>query len=67
MKNVYLAAPSEAERDFNSKLRGGARHKCVPVAGAIQRYPMHRQEAIFSKNLAAIERSDILVAVLDGK
>jgi hypothetical protein len=21
MKNVYLAAPSEAERDFNSKLR----------------------------------------------
>jgi nucleoside 2-deoxyribosyltransferase len=66
MKNVYLAAPSEAERDFNSKLRGGARHKCVPVAGAIQRY-LCTGGGIFSKNLAAIERSDILVAVLDGK
>ncbi len=72
MKNVYLAAPlfSDAERDFNSKLRdeleGVGISVFLPQEHSNDTNAQARQEAIFSKNLAAIDRSDILVAVLDG-
>ena len=72
MKNVYLAAPlfSDAERDFNSKLRdeleGAGMCVFLPQEHSNDTNTQARQEAIFSKNLAAIEISDILVAVLDG-
>ncbi len=73
MKTVYLAAPlfSEAECDFNSKLRDE-----IKSAGFNVFLPQedsnnikdekNRQEIIFNKNVAAIERSDIIVAVIDG-
>lgn len=73
MKTVYLAAPlfSEAERDFNSKLRDK-----IKSAGFNVFLPQedsnnikdekNRQEIIFNKNVAAIERSDIIAAVIDG-
>ncbi|MDO9097805.1 MAG: nucleoside 2-deoxyribosyltransferase [Candidatus Methanoperedens sp.] len=73
MKTVYLAAPlfSEAERDFNSKLRDK-----IKSAGFNVFLPQedsnnikdekNRQEIIFNKNAAAIERSDIIAAVIDG-
>lgn len=73
MRTVYLAAPlfSEAERDFNSKLRDK-----IKSAGFNVFLPQedsnnikdekNRQEIIFNKNVAAIERSDIIVAVIDG-
>ena len=72
MKNVYLAAPlfSDAERDFNIKLRdeleGLGMSVFLPQEHSNDTNTQARQEAIFSKNVAAIERSDILVAVLDG-
>lgn len=67
MKNVYLAAPlfSEAECHFNSKLRdeleGLGMSVFLPQEHSNDTNAQARQEAIFSKNLAAIERSDILV------
>src|SRR3990172_1385249 len=52
MRTVYLAAPlfSEAELDFNRRLKDEE----------------HRQEIIFNKNMAGLENSDIIVAVIDG-
>ena len=73
MKTVYLAAPlfSQAELDFNHKLKD-----VIEKVGMNVFLPQedsndtgderNRQQIIFSKNLAAIEKSDILVAVLDG-
>jgi nucleoside 2-deoxyribosyltransferase len=73
MKTVYLAAPlfSEAECDFNRKLRDE-----IKSAGFNVFLPQedsnnikdetNRQKIIFNKNLKGIEKSDILVAVIDG-
>jgi nucleoside 2-deoxyribosyltransferase len=73
MKTVYLAAPlfSEAECDFNRKLRD------LIISEGFQVFlpqedsnnihiEKKRQEIIFNKNLAALDSSDIIVAVLDG-
>ena len=73
MRAVYLAAPlfSEAELDFNRKLRDE-----IKSAGFKVFLPQEdsnnikdertRQKIIFGKNEAAIQNSDIMVAVLDG-
>ncbi len=73
MKTVYLAAPlfSEAECDFNRKLRD-----LIKDEGFLVFLPQedsnnihvekNRQEIIFNKNLAALDSSDIIVAVIDG-
>ncbi len=74
MKNVYLAAPlfSEAECDFNSRLRDQLERLGMNVflpqehSNNIDTKQDARQESIFSKNVAAIDKADILVAVLDG-
>ena len=73
MRTVYLAAPlfSEAELDFNRKLRDK-----IKKAGFNVFLPQEdsnnikdektRQKIIFGKNEAAIQNSDIIVAVIDG-
>ncbi|HLB71835.1 MAG: nucleoside 2-deoxyribosyltransferase [Candidatus Methanoperedens sp.] len=73
MRTVYLAAPlfSEAELDFNRRLRDE-----IKKAGFNVFLPQedsnnikdeeHRQEIIFNKNMAGLENSDIIVAVIDG-
>ncbi len=73
MKTVYLAAPlfTGAELDFNRKLRDE-----IKKAGFNVFLPQEdsnnikdekkRQKIIFDKNLAAIDKADILVAVIDG-
>jgi nucleoside 2-deoxyribosyltransferase len=73
MRTVYLAAPlfSEAELDFNRMLRDE-----IKSSGFNVFLPQEdsnnvkdrddRQSIIFSKNEAAIEKSDIIVAVIDG-
>ena len=74
MRNVYLAAPlfSEAECDFNSRLRDELEQLGMRVflpqehSNNIKTKEDIRQESIFSKNVAAIDKADILVAVLDG-
>ena len=74
MRNVYLAAPlfSEAECDFNSRLRDELEGIGLGVflpqehSNEIDSELDDRQESIFSKNVAAIDKADILVAVLDG-
>ena len=74
MKNVYLAAPlfSDAECNFNCKLKD----ELEKIGMSVFLPQEHsndsdyerdaRQEFIFSKNVAAIDKADILVAVLDG-
>jgi len=74
MRNVYLAAPlfSEAECDFNGRLRDELEGIGMSVflpqehSNKIDSELDARQESIFSKNVAAIDKADILVAVLDG-
>lgn len=73
MRTVYLAAPlfSEAERDFNRKLREHIQSTGLKVFLPQEdsnniREDINRQHIIFNKNLDAIEHSDILVAVIDG-
>lgn len=73
MKTVYLAAPlfSEAECDFNRKLRD-----LIMDEGFLVFLPQedsnnihverNRQEIIFNKNLAALDSSDIIIAVIEG-
>lgn len=73
MRTVYLAAPlfSEAELDFNRMLRDE-----IKSSGFNVFLPQEdsnnvkdrddRQSIIFSKNEAAIDKSDIIVAVVDG-
>jgi nucleoside 2-deoxyribosyltransferase len=73
MENVYPAAPlfSEAECDFNSKLRDELEVIGMGVflprehSNDIDSERDARQESIFSKNVEAIGKADILVAVLD--
>jgi nucleoside 2-deoxyribosyltransferase len=73
MKTVYLAAPlfSEAECDFNRKLKIELHSLGFKVfLPQEDSNNVHdktdRQKIIFDKNLKGIERSDILVAVIDG-
>ncbi len=73
MKNVYLAAPlfSEAECDFNRKLRDGIKNRGFRVFLPQEdsnniKDKTNRQDIIFGKNCAAIDNSDIIVAVIDG-
>ena len=74
MKNVYLAAPlfSDAECDFNSKLRdeleGLGMSVFLPQEHSNDTNAQRdaRQEGIFNKNVATIDETDMMVAVLDG-
>lgn len=72
MRTVYLAAPlfSEAERDFNRKLRDEIRSAgfsvFLPQEDSNNFKGDNRQKVIFNKNLKAIESSYIMVAVVDG-
>ncbi|MCG2727042.1 MAG: nucleoside 2-deoxyribosyltransferase [Candidatus Methanoperedenaceae archaeon] len=73
MRTIYLAAPlfSEAERDFNRKLRDEIKSAGFQVFLPQEdsnnvKNEKNRQQIIFNKNLTAIERSDIVVAVVDG-
>ncbi|MCZ7398249.1 MAG: nucleoside 2-deoxyribosyltransferase [Candidatus Methanoperedens sp.] len=75
MKTVYLAAPlfSEAECDFNRKLRDliiDEGYEVFLPQEDSNNIHVHlekkRQEIIFNKNLAALDSSDIIVAVIDG-
>jgi nucleoside 2-deoxyribosyltransferase len=73
MKNIYLAAPlfSLAELDFNHKLKNEIEkiglNVFLPQEDSNKYHNEdNRQQIIFNENLAAIDRSDILVAVLDG-
>lgn len=73
MRTVYLAAPlfSEAERDFNCKLRDEIKRTGFNVFLPQEdsnnvRDEKNRQKIIFNKNVVAIESSDIMVAVIDG-
>ncbi len=73
MKTVYLASPlfSEAELDFNRMLRdeikNGGFSVFLPQEDSNNvKDRDDRQMIIFSKNEAAIKRSDIVVAVVDG-
>ncbi len=73
MRTVYLAAPlfSEAELDFNLRMRDD-----IKAAGFNVFLPQEdsnnikdektRQRIIFGRNEAAIQDSDIIVAVIDG-
>lgn len=73
MKTVYLAAPlfSEAECDFNRKLKGEL-HSLgfkvfLPQEDSNNVHDKtNRQKIIFNKNLTGIENSDLIVAVIDG-
>lgn len=73
MVKVYLAAPlfSDAEREFNRKLREEIENIGVSVflpqedsndCGDSE----EENETIYHKNVAAIDASDAIVAVLDG-
>ncbi len=74
MKTVYLAAPlfSEAECDFNRKLKDeiegtGIFKVFLPQEDSNNvKDEENRQKIIFDKNVAAIGKSDIVVAVIDG-
>lgn len=73
MRTVYLAAPlfSEAELDFNRKLRDEIKNSGFKVFLPQEdsnnvKDRDDRQMIIFSKNEAAIEKSDMIVAVVDG-
>jgi len=73
MKTVYLAAPlfSEAECDFNRRLRDEIKNKGFNVFLPQEdsnniKNEKNRQKIIFNKNTAAIDGSDIIVAVIEG-
>ncbi len=73
MRTVYLAAPlfSEAERDFNRRLRDEIKRTGFNVFLPQEdsnniKGEKNRQKIIFNKNTDAIESSDIIVAVIDG-
>ena len=74
-KTIYLAAPlfSEAEREFNCKLRDQITERGFPVFlpqedsnDTTDMRHKEKQNHIFEQNLKAIDNSDIIVAVLDG-
>lgn len=74
-KKVYIAGPlfSEAELDFNKKLKEAVAKKGFPVYlpqensedTAHMRHE-HKQNYIFQQNVEIIDDSDIILAVLDG-
>lgn len=73
MKTVYLAAPlfSEAECEFNRKIREELHSFGFNVFFPQEHSnnvhdKINRQKIIFEKNLKGIEKSDIIVAVIDG-
>ncbi len=73
MKTVYLAAPlfTGAELDFNRKLRDEIKKAGFDVFLPQEdsnniKDEKNRQKIIFNKNLAAIDKADILVSVVDG-
>jgi nucleoside 2-deoxyribosyltransferase len=73
MKTVYLAAPlfTGAELDFNRKLRDEIKKAGFDVFLPQEdsnniKDEKNRQKIIFDKNLAAIDKADILIAVVDG-
>jgi len=73
MKKVYLAAAlfSEAEREFNKKLRdmmvGAGMEVFLPQEDSNDHDKGHSPtEHTFEQNVEGIERADIVVAVLDG-
>jgi len=73
MKTVYLAAPlfSEAECDFNRKLKGELHNLGFKVFLPQEdsnniKDEKKRQKIIFNKNLEGLGNSDIVVAVADG-
>ena len=71
---VYLAAPlfSEAERDYNLLIARNLRNNFfdvfLPQEAGDDSHIRHKEEQarIFSENLKALEKSDIVVAVIDG-
>ena len=74
-KTIYLAGPlfSEAEQDFNRKLRDILVKRgfsvFLPQEDSNDTTSMRhaqKQEYVFDKNCKAIDNSDIIVAVLDG-
>ncbi|HJH32327.1 MAG TPA: nucleoside 2-deoxyribosyltransferase [Methanosarcinaceae archaeon] len=74
-KTIYLAAPlfSEAEREFNNKIRDQMVERgfsvFLPQEDSNDTTDMRHQEKqnyIFRQNLEAIDNSDIIIAVLDG-
>ena len=74
-KTIYLAAPlfSDAEREFNCKLRDQITKRgfsvFLPQEDSNDTTNMRHEEKqshIFQQNLAAIDNSDIIVAILDG-
>ncbi|WOF17356.1 nucleoside 2-deoxyribosyltransferase [Methanoplanus sp. FWC-SCC4] len=71
---IYLAAPlfSEAERDFNLKLRDILEknmfsvHLPQELDDSIDAREDERHRMIFEKNLEALKKADIVVGVIDG-
>jgi nucleoside 2-deoxyribosyltransferase len=71
---VYLAAPlfSEGERDYNLSIARNLRNNFFDVflpqeAGDDSNTrDKEEQSRIFSENLKALEKSDIIIAVIDG-
>ncbi|WXG47126.1 MAG: nucleoside 2-deoxyribosyltransferase domain-containing protein [Candidatus Atabeyarchaeum deiterrae] len=70
---IFLAAPlfSEAERDFNSKVARELRNEGFEVWLAqelkfINSHSTKEKQSIFRDDLSALQKSDVIVAVLDG-
>jgi nucleoside 2-deoxyribosyltransferase len=70
---IFLAAPlfSEAERDFNSKIAAAFRKEGFEVWLAqehkfVEDHSIKMKNAIFTEDLEALKKSDIILAVLDG-
>jgi nucleoside 2-deoxyribosyltransferase len=70
---IFLAAPlfSEAERDFNSKVATALRKEGFEVWLAqehkfVQDHSTIEKQTIFREDLDAVEKSDFVLAVLDG-
>jgi nucleoside 2-deoxyribosyltransferase len=70
---IFLAAPlfNEAERDFNSKVAAALRKEGFGVWLAqehkfVEDHSIKEKRAIFSEDLDALRKSDLILAVLDG-
>lgn len=70
---IYLAAPlfSEAERDFNSKvagkLRGAGFDVWLPQESLfVKEGTLEEKKRIYEADITALEKCDVVVAVLDG-
>lgn len=72
--SVYLAAPlfSEAEREYNLKIAEILKERCFSVHlpqeldDTVDTRNEGRTTAIYEKNLAALQKADIVVGVIDG-